>query len=262
MSDPIESPTRNASDVGFASALRAGVEAGGDVEPMSPERYHAGNHDPVPFAECWRCQRARAICRSKRTYGTREAADGAVREVNEAASMSSDLPVARVRAQVVQEILDDLKPEIDWQHEHYGAGTDKIGTGRLIGMQAAYRTVAKHRAQPAKSVVAAPDPAELWNLLDGPKPGFCCQDAYASDGKPETLHTSGCPNRCSNWVPTQRGPVERYPCGLTVGHDGDCWLHPAYRAAAPRDEITDAEFDEFKAAFRSARGPAVVLPEE
>jgi len=78
--------------------------------------------------------------------------------------------------------------------------------------------------------------SELWDLID-PKPGYCCQDAYASDAKggPQ-LHTSGCPRRCG-WmvrVPraAERDMVAGYPCGLTVDHLGDCWLHPMYRLAA------------------------------
>lgn len=51
-------------------------------EPARPERYHEKNHGGE-FVYCWRCAKARAICRSKRTYDTREAADTAARECNE-----------------------------------------------------------------------------------------------------------------------------------------------------------------------------------
>lgn len=49
----------------------------------TPERYHEDEHHG-PFADCWRCQRARAICRTKRRYDSYEAADGAVKAQNEA----------------------------------------------------------------------------------------------------------------------------------------------------------------------------------
>jgi ribosomal protein S26 len=51
----------------------------------TPERYHQKNHHDgrVPFDECWRCGRARATCRSKRRYETREDAEQVVTEINE-----------------------------------------------------------------------------------------------------------------------------------------------------------------------------------
>lgn len=64
--------------------------------PTSPVKYHVENHSPpIPFGDCWRCARARAICQSKRTYDTREAADTAVKTVNEAESYRQ--PVVRYR---------------------------------------------------------------------------------------------------------------------------------------------------------------------
>jgi hypothetical protein len=62
---------------------------------LDPGRYHAKNHSVgmVPFEECWRCQRAKAICRSKRRFGTREAVDERVREINEGNGYTS--PVSR-----------------------------------------------------------------------------------------------------------------------------------------------------------------------
>jgi hypothetical protein len=63
--------------------------------PASPERYHEDNHLWSPFEECRRCQRARAICRSKRSYASWAEADVAVREVNERESYAS--PVTRYR---------------------------------------------------------------------------------------------------------------------------------------------------------------------
>jgi hypothetical protein len=65
-----------------------------DREPMPPLRYHEKNHDG-PFAGCWRCERAQAICRGKRRYDTRETADAAVRAVNEREGYAS--PVVRYR---------------------------------------------------------------------------------------------------------------------------------------------------------------------
>jgi hypothetical protein len=86
---------------------------------------------------------------------------------------------------------------------------------------------------------AAAKAPDLWDLLEESKPGFCCQDAFASTGRSsgtEVLHTSGCPNRCSRWVPTQRPDTPTaYPCALTTDHDGDCWLHPDYRAEGGTD---------------------------
>ena len=63
--------------------------------PKSPERHHEDNHPGPPFEECWRCQRARAICRSKRSFASYVRADEAVREVNERESYAS--PVTRYR---------------------------------------------------------------------------------------------------------------------------------------------------------------------
>lgn len=63
--------------------------------PMAPERYHERNHEGPPFEECRRCQRARAICRSKQRFETREAAQDAAQEVNEREAYAS--PVVRYR---------------------------------------------------------------------------------------------------------------------------------------------------------------------
>lgn len=90
---------------------------------------------------------------------------------------------------------------------------------------------------------------DLWTYLD-PQPGYCCVSAYASRQGPQ-LHTSGCPHRCSRWVPVPdakpRGLVGAYPCAYSFGHVGDCWLHPSYRLpdltptpATPEPEIPDA----------------------
>lgn len=78
---------------------------------------------------------------------------------------------------------------------------------------------------------------ELWDLIEGPIRGFCCQDAYASAvRKLEALHTGGCPNRCRISVPVPDAQARRlpaaYPCAYTRGHDGDCWMPAAYRAPA------------------------------
>lgn len=78
---------------------------------------------------------------------------------------------------------------------------------------------------------------DLWNLVGGPKDNYCCQDAYASAAKTgPTLHTSGCPCRCSRMVPVPDAAVRRlpaaYPCGRTKGDHslGDCWMPVSYRA--------------------------------
>lgn len=74
----------------------------------------------------------------------------------------------------------------------------------------------------------------VW-LLD-PQPGFCCQDEYTSRDKPVRLHSGGCPNRCSDRIEVPfarwRRLVAAYPCGYEAGHDGEHWLHPAYRLSA------------------------------
>jgi hypothetical protein len=87
----------------------------------------------------------------------------------------------------------------------------------------------------AAAMPGAPENPDLWNLLDGPKPGFCCQDAYSSVKRnpDEMLHTSGCPHRCSVFSPipraAERGLPEMYPCALTAGHEGKHWIHPGCR---------------------------------
>lgn len=66
--------------------------------PSSPERYHETNHvrrGRGAFEDCWDCQRARAICRSKNRFDTREAADANVKELNE--SRAYERPVVRYR---------------------------------------------------------------------------------------------------------------------------------------------------------------------
>jgi hypothetical protein len=66
--------------------------------PQSPERYHEENHvrrGRAAFTDCWDCQRARALCRSKRRFDSREAADAAVTELNE--SRAYERPVVRYR---------------------------------------------------------------------------------------------------------------------------------------------------------------------
>lgn len=53
---------------------------------MSPERYHEKNHagrtGDEPFEGCWRCGRARAICKSKISYASYEDAQLAADEIN------------------------------------------------------------------------------------------------------------------------------------------------------------------------------------
>lgn len=66
------------------------------MTPMDPERYHAKNHfDVIPFAECWRCGRAKAICCRKVRYESWEDADRARNEVNEREGYAQ--PVSRYR---------------------------------------------------------------------------------------------------------------------------------------------------------------------
>lgn len=60
--------------------------------------------------------------------------------------------------------------------------------------------------------------------------GSCCVDAM-NVGDEGTLHTGGCPNRCS--VVTKFDmPPGGYACALAVGHAGDHWIHPLYRTEA------------------------------
>lgn len=47
-----------------------------------PQKYHRANHEG-PFDGCWRCDRARATCRSKIAFESLEEADEWVRELNE-----------------------------------------------------------------------------------------------------------------------------------------------------------------------------------
>lgn len=66
--------------------------------PTSPERYHDDNHrrrGRGDFESCWDCQRSRAICRSKRQFGSREEADAAVKALNE--GRGYERPVVRYR---------------------------------------------------------------------------------------------------------------------------------------------------------------------
>ncbi len=68
--------------------------------PASPERYHEKNHyerdrGPESFEECRRCRWAQAHCRSKRRFDSREAAEDAVRALNEREGYAS--PVVRYR---------------------------------------------------------------------------------------------------------------------------------------------------------------------
>lgn len=108
-----------------------------------------------------------------------------------------------------------------------------LGTPDAVAMRECTSPEHARRVMARAKEIAAEDGPDLWNLLGGPKPGFCCQDAYASASKPKTLHTSGCPNRCSVFTPVPDARLRRlpaaYPCGLTAGHDGDHWLHPNYR---------------------------------
>jgi hypothetical protein len=54
------------------------------TEPSSPEQWHAKNHNRVvSITNCWKCQRAKAVCHSKLRYWTREAADLAVNRFNQ-----------------------------------------------------------------------------------------------------------------------------------------------------------------------------------
>lgn len=45
------------------------------------------------------------------------------------------------RVAVLGEVIAALEPEIAWQREAYGDGSDKVGMGRLIGMEDALRTI-------------------------------------------------------------------------------------------------------------------------
>lgn len=67
------------------------------MTPMDPERYHVKNHSDgaVPFADCRRCQRAQAICHSKRRFATWEEAEARAREINEGTAYAR--PMARYR---------------------------------------------------------------------------------------------------------------------------------------------------------------------
>lgn len=60
--------------------------------PASPESYHASNH-LFEFESCRRCQRARAICRSKRAYDGWKAAQDAADDLN--AKERYESPVVR-----------------------------------------------------------------------------------------------------------------------------------------------------------------------
>lgn len=105
---------------------------------------------------------------------------------------------------------------------------ERWGDERLLTLALALTGVEIRREERA----AQPD--ELWNLLDEPKAGYCCQDAYASVSRAEPpVHTGGCPNRCSQRVPIPdaqaRGLPAAYPCPLTRGHAGQHEMHPEYR---------------------------------
>lgn len=63
---------------------------------MTPEQWHGRKHqrpwdEPVSIEDCWRCQRNRAVCRSKRDYDTQEEAISAALEFN--VLRGWDLPV-------------------------------------------------------------------------------------------------------------------------------------------------------------------------
>jgi hypothetical protein len=54
------------------------------VPAWSPLRWHIKNHDRSVYSgDCWMCQRARALCRSKLRFPTREGVDAAVKALNE-----------------------------------------------------------------------------------------------------------------------------------------------------------------------------------
>lgn len=66
--------------------------------PTTPERYHDDNHrrrGRGDFEDCWDCQRARAICRSKKRFDSREGADANVKALNESRAYTT--PVVRYR---------------------------------------------------------------------------------------------------------------------------------------------------------------------
>lgn len=66
--------------------------------PKSPERYHEENHvrrGRGAFEDCWDCQRAKALCRSKLRFGSWEAADAHAKALNE--SRAYERPVVRYR---------------------------------------------------------------------------------------------------------------------------------------------------------------------
>lgn len=56
-----------------------------DKHPWPPEKWHASRHRGE-FESCWYCQRARAHCRSKIRFATREDVDEWVRDRNESSA--------------------------------------------------------------------------------------------------------------------------------------------------------------------------------
>lgn len=162
--------------------------------------------------------------------------------------------VARVRVAVAEEEVDLRTRASDAESAlaelvrlKDGPRDEAYERGKPLAWGRARAVLAQMPAAPAEPSVGSPTPevgtqasdVHLWDLLGGPRAGFCCQDAYASASRGEELHTGGCPRRCSKWVRTQRGPVEFYPCGLTKDHAGDCWLHPAYRADPSLPETSE-----------------------
>ena len=68
----------------------------------------------------------------------------------------------------------------------------------------------------------------------------CCVDfAQGPDAHGTVLHTLGCANRCAveaTWYPSSAPLSGRpYPCGTTVGHEGDHWAPPPLRIPPPAD---------------------------
>lgn len=69
----------------------------------------------------------------------------------------------------------------------------------------------------------------------------CCGDAeQGPDAHGTLLHTLGCRNRCgvdTTWYPPT-SPLQgsAYPCGTTVGHEGDHWAPPGLRTPPVADE--------------------------
>lgn len=54
--------------------------------------------------------------------------------------------LGRARRYLEAAVSEALDPEIDWQREKYGDGTDKVAVGRLIGLQDAAEALRRERS--------------------------------------------------------------------------------------------------------------------